>query len=77
VFLWIASDHIAWHWATGIAIDLGYGDTIQVVTMLVRPHLSDLCSTVLFVLSHLRLPSIDARSLARNRLGASVTAVTF
>jgi hypothetical protein len=51
--LWITSDHIARLWATGAAIDVGYGDAIQVVTMLVRPHLSDLFSTVLFVLGHL------------------------
>src|SRR6516225_50373 len=57
MILWITSDHIAWLWATGIVIGVGYGDAIQVVTMLVRPHLSDLCSTVLFVLGHLRLPS--------------------
>jgi hypothetical protein len=52
VILWITSDHIAWLWATGIAIDVGYGDAIQVVTMIVGPHLSDLFSTVLFVHGH-------------------------
>jgi hypothetical protein len=55
VILWITSDHIAWLWATAIAIDVRYGDATQLVTMLVRPHVSDLFSTVLFVLGQLTL----------------------
>ena len=46
MILWITSDHIAWHRAAGIAIDVGYGDAIQVITNRIRPHLSDLFSTV-------------------------------
>ena len=73
MILWITSDHIAWLWATGIAIDVGYGDAIQVVTMLVRPHLSDLFSTVLFVLGHVAIVPNSAISDRKKRSPLTIT----